>query len=92
MAALAELCIDGPITRADVARLSARLSELLEEGERATVVCRLQSVLATGETLEVLARLALLAGRQGSRVRLSGASSELLELIAFAGLDEVFSA
>jgi hypothetical protein len=40
-------------------------------------------------TIDALARLELAARRQGRTIRLRNASTELRELIAFAGLDEV---
>jgi ABC-type transporter Mla MlaB component len=40
-------------------------------------------------TLDLLARVALTARRNGFRLRLHGSSTELRELIAFAGLEHV---
>ena len=40
-------------------------------------------------TLDVLARLQLVARRNGCEIRLVGSSPELRELIAFAGLEAV---
>jgi hypothetical protein len=55
----------------------------------ATIVCDLRSVTPNAAALDALARLQLNARRLGLELLLRNASSELLELIAFAGLDEV---
>jgi hypothetical protein len=54
-----------------------------------TIVCDLRSVVPDGTALDALARLHLNARRLGLELLLRNASNELLELIAFAGLDEV---
>jgi hypothetical protein len=54
-----------------------------------TIDCDLRAVTPTAAALDALARLQLNARRLGLELRLSHASSELRELIAFAGLDEV---
>jgi hypothetical protein len=46
-------------------------------------------LVADAETIDALARLALLARRHGCRARLCHASDELRELIEFAGLSGV---
>jgi hypothetical protein len=55
----------------------------------ATIVCDLRAVTPNAGSLDALARLQLNARRLGLELSLRNASSELLELIAFAGLDEV---
>ena len=55
----------------------------------ATIVCDLRSVIPNAGSLDALARLQLNARRLGLELLLRNASSELQELIAFAGLDEV---
>jgi hypothetical protein len=55
----------------------------------ATIVCDLRSVTPNAGSLDALARLQLNARRLGLELLLRHASSELQELIAFAGLDEV---
>jgi hypothetical protein len=56
-------------------------------------VTRLDVDIAAGPcdlgTVDVLARLALHARRTGREIRLAGATPELLELIALAGLSRV---
>ena len=48
-------------------------------------------VKADALTVDALARLQLVARHDGCRVRLRGASKELLQLIAFMGLTEVLA-
>jgi len=55
----------------------------------AVLVCDLTGVQATAATVDALARLALALKRQGARLLLRHASTELVELIAFMGLAEV---
>jgi hypothetical protein len=52
-------------------------------------VCDLSGARPTAATVDSLARLALLLRREGSRLLLRHASSELVELIAFMGLCDV---
>jgi len=51
-----------------------------------TLPCQVGALEADAATLDLLARLQLAARRLGIEVRLLDASSELRELIAFAGL------
>ena len=55
----------------------------------ATIVCDVRSVVPDGAALDALARLQLNARRLGLELLLRNASSELQDLIAFAGLDQV---
>ena len=55
----------------------------------AVLVCDLTGVHATAAAVDALARLALALRRQGARLQLEHASSELVELIGFMGLAEV---
>ena len=61
----------------------------LKHTSMAVLVCDLTGVQATAATVDALARLALALRRQGARLQLRHASSELVELIAFMGLAEV---
>ena len=54
-----------------------------------TLVCDVGSVKPEAGSIDALARLQLNACRLGLELRLRHASSELLELIAFAGLEQV---
>jgi hypothetical protein len=55
----------------------------------ATIVCDLRSVAPDGASLDALARLQLNARRLGLELELRNASTELRQLVAFAGLDQV---
>jgi hypothetical protein len=61
----------------------------LNHNSMAVLVCDLTGVQATAATVDALARLALALKRQGARLQLRHASTELVELIAFMGLAEV---
>ena len=61
-------------------------------GERTAVEMDVRDVTADIAMVDLLARLALAAGRCGYGVRLRGASPELLELIELAGLTETLPA
>lgn len=89
MATPVEFSVDGPIARSSVPGLIASLSVVLENNEASIVICQLQDVQANAVALDALARLRLIAARHGCRMKLRGASPGLLELIAFAGLDDV---
>ena len=55
-----------------------------------TIVCDVGGLAAPdASTVDGLARLQLLALRAGHRMRLRNASTELRQLLAFMGLDEV---
>jgi anti-anti-sigma regulatory factor len=51
--------------------------------------CEVAGVAADAAALDALARMALLARRQGRELRLCGVSPELRALIALAGLADV---
>jgi hypothetical protein len=53
------------------------------------IVCDVDGVKPDAATVDALARLQLAAGRRECRIRLRGASRELLELLAFMGLGDV---
>ncbi|HUJ91861.1 MAG TPA: hypothetical protein VLW05_04120 [Gaiellaceae bacterium] len=53
---------------------------------RSPIVCRVDGLAPDAAALDVLARLHLTARRVGLELRFRDASSELLELIEFAGL------
>jgi anti-anti-sigma regulatory factor len=54
-----------------------------------TIVCDVGAVVPDASAVDALARLQLNAQRLGLEIRLLHASSELQELIALSGLDEV---
>jgi hypothetical protein len=86
------LAVHGPIARADLAGLCARICRLLEQGEPEIAFCDVLGIAPDAVTVEALARLQLAARRVGCRVLLRHASSELLELVAFMRLSEVLPA
>jgi ABC-type transporter Mla MlaB component len=82
--------ITGPITRADLPGLCARVCALLERNEAGIAVCDVSGVdHPDAVTVDALARLQLAAQRRGCQVRLRHASDELLALVAFMGLRDV---
>lgn len=80
--------IRGPIARGDLPGLCERVCALLERSG-AIVVCDVKGVEPDAVTVDALARLQLAARRHGCRVRLRGASVELLRLVEFMGLADV---
>ena len=83
--------VDGPIARADLDTLSARLCALFERSTPTLAFCDVRTVSADAVTVEALARLQLLARRHGCRVELLHASDELRDLARFMGLADVLS-
>jgi ABC-type transporter Mla MlaB component len=81
--------INGPILRSDLPGLSQRVCRVLGRYEGHALLCDASRVTADAVTVDALARLQLAAHRHGCRIRLQGASSELLELLSFMGLDDV---
>jgi ABC-type transporter Mla MlaB component len=86
------LAIRGPIARSDLPGLCARVCARLDGVGEATVLCGVEGIEPDAVTVDALARLQLAARRQGCRVRLRGASANLLELVAFMGLSHVLPA
>jgi ABC-type transporter Mla MlaB component len=83
------LVVRGPIERADLPGLSDRVCALLA-GHRGEVVnCGVTGVPADAVTVEALARLQLVARRNGCLVVLCQASDELRELVELMGLTDV---
>jgi ABC-type transporter Mla MlaB component len=54
------------------------------------ITCDADALAADATAVDALARLQLGARRQGSEIRLSGASAELEALLAFCGLGDLF--
>ena len=84
------LAIRGPIARTDLPGLCDRVCALLDESRPAVALCDVRGVEPDAVTVDALARLQLAARRYGCQVRLRHASDELLELVVFMGLSEVF--
>ncbi len=83
--------ISGPIARADLPGLCERVCALLEQGDAQVAFCDVHELDADAVSVDALARLQLDAMRHGCQIRLRHASCELLELLAFTGLDDVVS-
>ncbi len=81
--------VRGPIARPDLPGLCERVCRLLARSGAAVAVCDVRGVEPDAVTVDALARLQLAAGRYRCQVRLRHASSELLELVAFMGLEDV---
>ena len=81
--------IEGPIARADLPGLCARVCELLQTSNAGVALCDVAGVDIDAVTVDALARLQLGARRSGCQVRLRNASEELRELVSFMGLRDV---
>ncbi|HZS15647.1 MAG TPA: STAS domain-containing protein [Candidatus Dormibacteraeota bacterium] len=84
-----DFSIHGPIARADLDGLCARVCRLFTESGAAVAVCDVCGVDPDAVTVDALARLQLAARRKGCRVVLRHASDGLRELVAFMGLEDV---
>lgn len=82
--------VHGPIARGDLPGLAARVCGLLERSGATTAACDVASVDPDAVTVDALAKLQLAGQRHGCRVRLEHASTELVDLIDFMGLRDVF--
>jgi ABC-type transporter Mla MlaB component len=81
--------IEGPIARGDLPGLCDRVCALLHESRGGVALCDVSGVGVDAVTVDALCRLQLAARRHGCHVRLRNASRELLELVAFMGLEDV---
>ena len=81
--------VTGPIEESDLPGLCDRVCAMLERSRADVALCDVSGVDPDGVTVDALARLQLAAKRYGCQVRLRRASSELLELVAFMGLEDV---
>jgi len=81
--------VHGPVDRADLPGLSDRVCRLLDRTRPGVALCDVATVSLDAVTVDALARLQRAARRYGCTVRLQHASSELLELVAFMGLEDV---
>ena len=86
-----DFSIWGPIARDDLPGLCDRVCALLREHEPVVARCDVHSVDVDAVTVDALCRLQLAARRQGCQVRLRHASTELRELVAFMGLEDVLT-
>jgi len=82
-----DLVIQGPIEHADPVGLSARVRELLARRDADLVVCDVGGLEPGGlDAVAMLAELQLTARRAGGRIEVIGASADLHEVLAMAGL------
>ena len=87
---MADVAIRGPIAREDLPVLCERICAALHAAGP-VVRCDVAGVEPDAVTVDALARLQLAASRLGRRVRLCNASPELLQLVAFMGLEDVLA-
>jgi|SRR5579884_2348083 len=81
----------GPIERDDLPGLCDRVCALLDHSDASVALCDVACVAPDLVTIDALARLQLAARRHRCLIRLRGASEELLELVAFMGLQDVLT-
>ena len=84
-----QFAIRGPIARGDLPGLCDRVCALLQGTAAEVALCDVSGVDPDAVTVDALARLQLAARRHTCQVRLCQASDELLELVAFMGLQDV---
>ena len=81
----------GPLERRDLPGLYTRVCALLDANRGSEIDCDVGEVATDAVAIEALARLQLGARRHGCQVRLRNAAPELIELVAFIGLADVFA-
>jgi ABC-type transporter Mla MlaB component len=81
--------VHGPIERSDLPGLCDRVCALFARTAPTDALCDVRDVPADAVTVDALARLQLAARRCGCTVHLRNASGDLLELVAFMGLENV---
>ena len=83
--------VRGRLDSGDAGRLCARVREMLDRDDADLIVCDVRGVQDPDVgTVDVLARLQLLARRLGRRLELREASPRLCELLALMGLRDTF--
>jgi ABC-type transporter Mla MlaB component len=87
-----DLAIRGPLARADLPGLCARLHAMLGADGACTVVCDVRGVAPDAVLVDALARLHLAAREHGGEMRVRHATAQLRELVAFMGLEDVLGA
>jgi ABC-type transporter Mla MlaB component len=89
-ARIATFIVRGPIARVDISGMSERLRRCLSSCVADVVVCDVCSLTNPDlDTVDAFARLQLIARRHGAQIVLRNAPSDLKELLALTGLDEV---
>jgi hypothetical protein len=80
------VALDGPLARAELPRLCARVAAALGTSSGAGVECDVHAASPDVVTVEALARLRLLTKRHACAWSVRGSSPELRDLIDFLGL------
>jgi anti-anti-sigma regulatory factor len=84
------MVVRGRLEAATTPALCERLLSLIEQSGAGLVICDVGAIHPCDVvTVDALARLKLVGRRVGCDVQLSCASDQLVELIAFAGLQQV---
>jgi ABC-type transporter Mla MlaB component len=91
MAGTIAFALHAPVRRDDLPGLCERVCALLRESRPEFAWCDVDGIAADAVAVEGLARLRLAGRRYGCRIRLRNASDDLLELVAFLGLDDVLT-
>jgi ABC-type transporter Mla MlaB component len=81
--------LTGPLSRRELPELRHRIEALLDGNDASDVVCHVAAAELSAVTVDALAQLQVIARRHHCRVRVTGASGELRELVAFMGLADV---
>ena len=86
------LVVGGPVAPHDAPWLCERVRVLLEHSHDAGLVCEVDRVTEVeAGTIDVLARIALVARRLGRPFRLRGVAPELADLLRLVGLRDVLA-
>ena len=84
------IVLDGMLARSAIPALVARLRIMLEAEPHRTVICDVQRLTRPDAvTVEALARLQLTARHSGRALRVRHAPAELVDLLAFLGLNDI---
>jgi ABC-type transporter Mla MlaB component len=81
--------IGGPIARHDLPGLCDQVCALLDRTGADIALCDATEIEPDVVSVEALARLQLAVRRRGCQARVRGASTELIDLLAFMGLRDV---
>jgi ABC-type transporter Mla MlaB component len=84
------IVVEGPVARADIPSLCARVRCELEHGDADRLVCDVSGLdEADAVAVDALARVQLTVRRLGRALELRGADVDLVALLAWMGLDRV---
>jgi ABC-type transporter Mla MlaB component len=81
----------GPIAPSDLPALCDEVCRQLDGTGATIALCDVAGADADAVTVDALARLQLVARRQGCRIQLLHASDQLRALVAFMGLEDVLT-